>query len=66
VARQARRALVYKSLMFDKEYQALLEEYVVKIMKEEKIFISKDIEDKSKHLLAVGEARRRVTGNKGG
>ncbi len=62
VARQARRALFYKSQKLDLEYQALVEQYVKKITNTESVVIQSCWENESKHLMAVSEARNRVAG----
>lgn len=56
VARQARRALAYKSLKNDLEYQVLVQKYKKMIENGEKIVIECEWKDKPKHLLAVGTA----------
>ncbi len=62
VARQARRALFYKSQKHDEKYQSLAEHYVKKMKNGEPIVIQSDWENSSKHLMAVSEARHRLDG----
>jgi hypothetical protein len=59
--KQARRAISYKKLLNDHDYQALVCEYMEKIKRGEPIVISSEINDKIKHMNAVSEARKRLT-----
>lgn len=57
--RQARRANFYKKLLNDLEYQELVAIYKLKMARNEPIVIGYDVNDKTKHLMVVNEARRR-------
>ena len=57
--RQARRANLYKKLLNDQEYQELVAMYKLKIARKEPIIIGYDVKDKTEHLMAISEARRR-------
>jgi len=57
--RQARRAIYYKNLAKDQEYQELVDRYVGMLKREEIIKINKDRKDKINHKMAVNEARLR-------
>ncbi|MBS4020878.1 MAG: hypothetical protein KGZ79_00445 [Dethiobacter sp.] len=63
--RQARRAIFYKKLLNDQDYQTLVQYYIDKMKRGEPIIIGSEVNDKMNHMMAVNEARLRITAKEG-